>query len=118
MTAVGIKRLTEMQLSDGGWGWFSGYGERSSAHMTAQVVRGLTLAKKNGASHAGGAKINQSSLDKGISWLRRYLDTQLELIENGRKGNRSGNYKLAADNLDAFVLLTLVESGADAGKNT
>ncbi|MEO2034720.1 MAG: alpha-2-macroglobulin family protein, partial [Planctomycetaceae bacterium] len=26
----GVRALTEMQLSDGGWGWFSGYGEYSS----------------------------------------------------------------------------------------
>ena len=47
MVKEGVRRLTEMQLSDGGWGWFSGRGERSSAHTTAHVVHGLQIAVKN-----------------------------------------------------------------------
>ena len=31
MVKDGVKRLTEMQLSDGGWGWFSGWGEQVRA---------------------------------------------------------------------------------------
>ncbi len=30
MVKDGVERLTEMQCSDGGWGWFSGWGEHSS----------------------------------------------------------------------------------------
>ena len=37
----GVQALTEMQLADGGWGWFSGWGEQSEPHMTALVVHGL-----------------------------------------------------------------------------
>src|SRR5208337_1629410 len=37
MVSAGIARLADMQLSDGGWGWFSGYGEFASPHTTAQV---------------------------------------------------------------------------------
>ncbi len=33
---AGVNRLTEMQLSDGGWGWFSGWGEQSTPHTTAR----------------------------------------------------------------------------------
>ncbi len=47
MAAAGIARLTDMQLSDGGWGWFSGSGEHSSPHTTALVVHGLQLARRN-----------------------------------------------------------------------
>ena len=47
MAAAGIQRLADMQLSDGGWGWFSGYGERASAHTTALVVHGLQVARRN-----------------------------------------------------------------------
>ena len=47
MVKAGVQRLTEMQLSDGGWGWFSGWGERSYPHTTATVVHGLQLAKQN-----------------------------------------------------------------------
>ena len=31
MAAAGIQRLADMQLSDGGWGWFSGFGEYAVA---------------------------------------------------------------------------------------
>ncbi|MGC4005361.1 MAG: hypothetical protein QM811_20470 [Pirellulales bacterium] len=47
MVKSGVERLTEMQCADGGWGWFSGYGEHSSAHTTAVVAHGLQLAKAN-----------------------------------------------------------------------
>jgi uncharacterized protein YfaS (alpha-2-macroglobulin family) len=43
----GVKALGAMQQSDGGWGWFSGRGERSSAHTTATVVHGLSVARAN-----------------------------------------------------------------------
>ena len=49
MVRKGIKRLREMQNDDGGWGWFSAYGERSYPHTTAVVVHGRTVAKLNGA---------------------------------------------------------------------
>ena len=42
---AGVERLTEMQLSDGGWGWFSGWRERSAPHTTAVVVHGLQVPK-------------------------------------------------------------------------
>ena len=41
MVKEGVERLTEMQLSDGGWGWFSGWGEHSTPHTTALVIHGL-----------------------------------------------------------------------------
>ncbi|MEI6150411.1 MAG: alpha-2-macroglobulin family protein, partial [bacterium] len=50
MAKQGLKALTAMQLSDGGWGWFSGWGEQSSAHTTATVVHGLQRAEANGVA--------------------------------------------------------------------
>jgi uncharacterized protein YfaS (alpha-2-macroglobulin family) len=50
MTRQGVRRLAAMQLSDGGWGWFSGWGERSAPHTTATVVHGLQVAEANGAT--------------------------------------------------------------------
>ena len=44
MASAGTQRLSDMQLSDGGWGWFSGFGEHASAHTTALVVHGLSVA--------------------------------------------------------------------------
>src|SRR5206468_2545721 len=48
MTNAGIRALANMQCTDGGWGWFSGWGERSYPHTTATVVHGLQIAKKSG----------------------------------------------------------------------
>ena len=50
MVSAGVKRLAAMQLSDGGWGWFSGYGEHSYPHTTALVVHGLQIARQNGVT--------------------------------------------------------------------
>ena len=43
----GVDRLAQMQLSDGGWGWFSGWGEQSWPHTTAVVVHGLQISRQN-----------------------------------------------------------------------
>ncbi|MBR6074750.1 MAG: hypothetical protein IKP87_05550, partial [Victivallales bacterium] len=45
MIRKGLKDLTAMQCSDGGWGWFSGWGEHSWPHTTALVVQGLKAAE-------------------------------------------------------------------------
>ncbi len=47
MVKEGIQRLTDMQCSDGGWGWFSGWGEHSYPHTTSYVVHGLQIATHN-----------------------------------------------------------------------
>ena len=47
MVNEGVTALTNMQVSDGGWGWFSGWGERSYPHTTALVVHGLQTAQHN-----------------------------------------------------------------------
>ncbi|MEM1135526.1 MAG: alpha-2-macroglobulin family protein [Bacteroidota bacterium] len=46
MTTQGLKRLGELQHSDGGWGWW----EKDETHpfMTAYVVNGLAMASKTG----------------------------------------------------------------------
>ncbi|MGI9430333.1 MAG: MG2 domain-containing protein [Bythopirellula sp.] len=106
---TGVNRLTEMQLSDGGWGWFSGWGERSSAHTTAVVMHGLLVAQKNGVA------IVPSVRERGTTWLENYQAEQIRKLENWAKINAEGNrvqpYKQRADNLDALVYLVLTESG-------
>ena len=51
------RRWTTCSCADGGWGWFSGYGEHSWPHTTAVVVHGLQIAKAQrrgvAARHAG-----------------------------------------------------------------
>lgn len=104
---AGVNRLTEMQLSDGGWGWFSGYSEHSSAHTTAVVVRGLSIAKQNEVAIVPGV------LEKGAQWLDKYQSEQLQKLNNrnadGSRKDEDKPYKAQADNLDALVYMVLVE---------
>ena len=134
MVKKGVQRLTDMQLSDGGWGWFSGYGERSSAHTTATVVHGLQVAVENDVA------IVPNVLNKGVTWLENYRANQLELLKRGDqirvlqeqlktadKDNKETledmitalqkqRYKMAADNLDAFVEMVLVDANKPIAK--
>ncbi len=118
MVADGVTKLTNMQCSDGGWGWFGGSGERSSAHLTALVVHGLQLAQQNGV------EIDKDVLQRGWSWLSNYQKEQVDWLNNAdldeetRKiiNKREGitlKWKEYADNLDAFVLMVLWENAAN-----
>ena len=110
----GVKRLTEMQLSDGGWGWFSGYGEYSTPHLTSQIVHGLTVAAKNDVP------LLPDVLQRGIDWLRNYEAAQLVLLREGdwrrehplELEGRSTPFRMQADNLDALVAWVLSEHAA------
>jgi uncharacterized protein YfaS (alpha-2-macroglobulin family) len=103
-----VQRLTEMQLSDGGWGWFSGWGEQSSAHTTATVVHGLQLAKANDVALLPGV------LERGIEWLKHHQDDQLKALANvdaaGNPIDKTKPYKLTADNIDALVYMVLTDA--------
>ena len=111
MAKAGLERLTQMQLSDGGWGWFSGFGEHSSAHTTATVVHGLNVAK------AADLAIVPGMLEEGLKWLQNYQNEQIDLLKKGdevrEKKAEHKHYKLQADNLDAFVFMVLVEAERD-----
>ena len=76
MARAGLQRLADMQLSDGGWGWFSGYGEHSSAHTTALVVHGLQVARQNDLA------LPQGMLERGVAWLSAYQANQVQLLDN------------------------------------
>jgi alpha-2-macroglobulin len=106
---AGVNRLTEMQLSDGGWGWFSGWGERSTPHMTAIVVHGLTIARENDVALVPGV------LERGIEWLKNYQEEQLRYLANvdddGNVIDKNKPAKHDADNLDALVYMVLVDAG-------
>jgi uncharacterized protein YfaS (alpha-2-macroglobulin family)/tetratricopeptide (TPR) repeat protein len=107
----GVQALTEMQLSDGGWGWFSGYGEHSSAHLTALVVHGLTVAKANDVP------VLPDVINRGVAWLKTHQVTELEKLREGdrrrKAGNKSGKrrkpYRMQAGNMDALVTWVLSE---------
>ncbi|MBX7166116.1 MAG: alpha-2-macroglobulin, partial [Pirellulales bacterium] len=107
MVAEGVKRLTEMQLSDGGWGWFSGWGESSGPHTTATVVHGLQVAQGNGLALVPGV------LENGVEWLKRYQAEQVQMLTNA--ATKTEPYKTLADEIDALVYMVLADADvADA----
>ncbi len=107
MVKEGVKALTDQQISDGGWGWFSGYGERSYPHTTAVVVHGLQVAKANDVALVPGV------LERGIEWLKRYQAEQLVWLKNFEQKLENVPKKRYADELDAFVYMILVDAASD-----
>ena len=109
MVKQGVERLTSMQLSDGGWGWFSGWGERSWPHTTAVVVHGLQTAMRNDVALVPGM------LDQGVAWLQKYQNEQVQYLKNALiedvEKRRKLRTKSQADNLDAFVFMVLNDAG-------
>jgi alpha-2-macroglobulin len=118
MVKTGFDKLDSMQNSDGGWGWFSGYGEHSYAHTTAVVVHGLLTAK------ASGAEVPEKLLKQGLNWLegsekkevaalRRYA-IRMAAEKAGKKVKpQKLEEKANADSLDAWVRMVLGEGGRD-----
>ncbi|MEX2285666.1 MAG: MG2 domain-containing protein, partial [Planctomycetaceae bacterium] len=104
MVKQGLQALTEMQLTDGGWGWFSGWGEHSDAHTTALVVHGLQIAQQNGVAIVPGV------MENGAGWLKRYQADQIKQLDNAKLEKKPEPYKLRADNLDALVFMVLVDA--------
>ncbi len=105
MVRAGVKRLADMQLSDGGWGWFSGFGEKSYPHTTAYVVHGLQIARDSRITLPAGM------LENGIRWLRDYQSKELEQLNRWNRNKKDG--KSRADNLDALVYMVLVDGDID-----
>jgi hypothetical protein len=105
MVRAGVQRLADMQLSDGGWGWFSGYGEKSYPHTTAYVVHGLQIARDSRV------KLPAGMLERGIRWLQDYQNKQLERLN--RWSRKEKDAKSHADNLDALVYMVLVDGDID-----
>jgi uncharacterized protein YfaS (alpha-2-macroglobulin family) len=103
MTQAGIQALAGMQCSDGGWGWFSGFGEHSWPHTTAVVVHGLQIARENDVALPPGM------LERGIAWLQNYQAEQLRRLRNAP--SKTDPWKEYADNLDALVYMVLVDGG-------
>lgn len=105
MVKQGLTALVNMQCSDGGWGWFSGWGERSWPHTTAVVVHGLQVAQ------ACDQAIPPEVLERGIAWLKSYQAGELQKLKNAE--GRVDPWKNAADDLDAMIYMILVDAGQD-----
>lgn len=113
LAQTGVDKLVAAQCGDGGWGWFSGVGERSTAEMTALVVRGLVLARANDQA------VPEHALQNGIVWLQNHQREEALKILRGKvwseerkaKANAWRLYKNGADEADALVYYTLSEAG-------
>jgi len=103
MVKEGVRDLEAMQVEDGGWGWFSGWGERSYPHTTAIVVHGLQLAAQYGIAVVPGVT------ERGVEWLDRYREGELRKLRNAP--SKTKPYKTRTDAIDALVHLVLVEAG-------
>jgi len=108
MVIEGVRRLAAMQLSDGGWGWFSGYGEQSYPHTTAVVVHGLQIARQNGVSIPG------DLIARGAQWLTDYQAKEIERLMLWDRTKKKG--KSRADNLDALVYMVLADESLENNK--
>jgi uncharacterized protein YfaS (alpha-2-macroglobulin family) len=108
MVNAGVRRLAAMQLSDGGWGWFSGYGEHSYPHTTALVVHGLQIARENRVAIPGAV------IERGVQWLKNYQAAEIDRLILWDRTQKEG--KSHADNLDAFVYMVLTDNGFENGK--
>ncbi|MEO2027819.1 MAG: MG2 domain-containing protein [Fuerstiella sp.] len=106
---TGVTDLTNMQLSDGGWGWFSGFGEHSTPHLTSQVVHGLTVAQRNDVP------ILPDVIQRGVQWLKTHQAQEVSKLKEGdwrrehpkQLKNRRKPYKTKATNMDTFVAFVL-----------
>jgi len=105
MSDAGLQRLIAMQISDGGWGWFSGTGEYSSPHTTAYVVHGLQIARENKLA------VPSNVLQRGLQWLQRYLDKRVDEIKEAEE--RTPPVTMHTNNLDAFVYMVLADSNIE-----
>lgn len=118
MIAAGLERLAGMQNQDGGWGWFSGYGEQSYPHTTAVVMHGLQ------AGRDAGLAVDEVMFNRGKDWLASYEKEQVqalrrhaerqEAIKEGKETKPvSAPEKARADALDALVREILGRGGVD-----
>jgi uncharacterized protein YfaS (alpha-2-macroglobulin family) len=105
MAKAGVQALQNMQCGDGGWGWFSGYGEHSWPHTTAVVVHGLQIARENDIAILPGV------LERGVEWLKNYQAGEIKKLQNFP--TKTEPYKEFADNIDAMVYMILVDGGTD-----
>ncbi|MDD3591005.1 MAG: alpha-2-macroglobulin family protein, partial [Thermoguttaceae bacterium] len=111
MTAEGVAKLQSMQNGDGGWGWFSGPGEYSTARLTALVARGLQKARECDQ------QVDANAIERGKQWLLNYEREQTLKIIRGKvwddeKKKERGSWNMwkdRADSTDAAVYYALSE---------
>ena len=92
-----LKKLSERQNSDGGWGWFWGPYERSYEHMTATIVRGLAEAERHGV------KVPDEVINGGVRWLKTRQKESLKVTDR----------PWVNDVLTAYAILLATDGKAD-----
>lgn len=92
-----LKKLSERQNSDGGWGWFWGSYEQSYEHMTATIVRGLAEAERHGV------KVPDEVINRGVNWLKTRQKESLKVMDR----------PWANDVLTAYAILLASDGKAD-----
>jgi uncharacterized protein YfaS (alpha-2-macroglobulin family) len=105
ITQANLDALAGQQLPDGGWGWFSGWGEHSWPHTTAVVVHGLQLAQQNDVV------LPADMIKRGVDWLKNYQAQQVQMLKNAP--TKTLPWKEHADNIDALVYMVLVDANVD-----
>lgn len=117
LSKEGADRLLRMQCADGGWGWFSGYGEHSSPYLTALVLHGLIIANRLDVG------VDSGTLIRGKNWLIHYQREEALKLFRGKiwsdkeKKERPDLWKSHADDLDALVFSVLTEFDLKGNKD-
>ncbi len=96
ITADSLKMIESMVNADGGWGWFSGYGEVSWPDTTAYVVDSLLDLRDD-----GGVSFNANLIGRGLNWLAAHAETRIPEIQQHK----------SVSNTDALVLKVLAKGG-------
>ena len=100
---TGLNRITGMQNSDGGWGWWKR--DRSSPYLTAYVISGLLIAKEAGYS------FNPRILSRGV----KYLEAKAKNIDNLHTGAYVAWALAGAKAADEDLLARVFKSRDDLG---
>ena len=105
---AGVKALTEQQISDGGWGWFSGIGERSlSAHHRRRRPRPAARPGQRRGPRPRRAR-KRHRVAQALPGRAAHAAQELR-----SQPPRTIRAKQFCDALDAFVYMVLVDAGAD-----
>lgn len=97
VTTDSLKMIESMVNADGGWGWFSGYGEVSWPDTTAYVVDALLDLRSD-----GGTSFNANLAERGLNWLEAHAENRIREIVHHDSG---------VSNTDALVLRVLAKGG-------
>ncbi|MFQ5421384.1 MAG: alpha-2-macroglobulin, partial [Anaerolineae bacterium] len=89
--SIGLQKLYNRQLSDGGWPWWDG--PRSSTLVTAYVVQALLEARDSGYP------VDDEVIDRGVRYLREHV-REVDGLD--------GRYKF---NRQAYLLYVLARAG-------